>query len=271
MINARNQIPFEVVLYEGKGAAPLSGDLRAALLAALLDQGYAVTRVAGGSTRTAATTGTNWLVLGDFGGRAPALEDAAGFSTIETRDISGVADTAAVLEEVEQFRQAEGAPLNQPGANGAWKPWFPVIDYERCTNCMQCLSFCLFDVYGVDSSQQIEVRNQDNCKTNCPACSRVCPEVAILFPKYSAGPINGDIVNQADLDREKMKVDISSLLGGDIYSRLRERSEAAKSRFSTERSADKALEERKKCMIKLQQSGLIPDEVLAELDLSTLP
>ena len=23
------------------------------------------------------------------------------------------------------------------------KPWFPVIDYDRCTNCMQCLSFCL--------------------------------------------------------------------------------------------------------------------------------
>ena len=27
-----------------------------------------------------------------------------------------------------------------------WKPWFPVIDYDRCTNCMQCLSFCLFGV-----------------------------------------------------------------------------------------------------------------------------
>ena len=86
-----------------------------------------------------------------------------------------------------------------------------------------------------------------------------------MFPKYAAGPINGGVVNQEDLEREKMKVDISALLGGDIYSRLRDRSEAAKSRFSKERSPDKALNERKRCLTKLQQSGIIPDEVLAEL------
>src|SRR5687767_1981373 len=43
------------------------------------------------------------------------------------------------LEAVRQERSL------RPG--GAWKPWFPVIDYQRCTNCMQCLSFCLFEVY----------------------------------------------------------------------------------------------------------------------------
>jgi hypothetical protein len=68
-----------------------------------------------------------------------------------------------------------------------------------------------------------------------------------------------------------MKVDITSLLGGDIYSSLRTRSDKAKSRFSKERSPDKALDERKRCLTKLQQSGIIPAEVLAELDLSTLP
>ena len=92
-----------------------------------------------------------------------------------------------------------------------------------------------------------------------------------MFPKYAAGPINGGEVNQDDVDREKMKVDISSLLGGDIYSQLRNRSEAAKTRFSTERSSDKALDERKKCLVKLQQSGIIPPEVLAEIDLASLP
>ena len=54
----------------------------------------------------------------------------------------------------------------------------------------------------------------ESCKTNCPACSRVCPEAAIIFPKYASGPINGDVVSDADLKREKMKVDISALLGG---------------------------------------------------------
>jgi ferredoxin len=130
---------------------------------------------------------------------------------------------------------------------------------------MQCLSFCLFGVYGVDDRQRITVQTSDNCKTNCPACSRVCPEAAILFPKYKSGPINGDVVSDADLAREKMKVDISALLGGDIYSMLRDRSERAKSRFSKERDSDKALQERMKCLSKLAQSADIPPEVLMAL------
>ena len=130
---------------------------------------------------------------------------------------------------------------------------------------MQCLSFCLFDVYGVSAEKKIEVQRQSNCKTDCPACSRVCPEVAILFPKYKAGPINGDEVNAADLEREKMKVDISALLGGDIYAALRQRSVDAKERFTRERDEKRALEERKKCLAKLQQALDIPPEVLAAL------
>ena len=90
-------------------------------------------------------------------------------------------------------REVRPAALEQdpaPAAAGRparWKPWFPVIDYSRCTNCMQCLSFCLFDVYGVSADSKIQVQNQSNCKTECPACSRVCPEVAIMFPKYRHG------------------------------------------------------------------------------------
>ena len=130
---------------------------------------------------------------------------------------------------------------------------------------MQCLSFCLFGVYGVDAERRIQAQNHDNCKTNCPACSRVCPEAAIMFPKYKAGPINGDLVSAADLQREKMKVDISALLGGDVYSLLRDRAEKARSRFSKERDADKALKERQKCLVKLAQMGDIPPEVLMSL------
>jgi hypothetical protein len=35
-----------------------------------------------------------------------------------------------------------------------------------------------------------------------------------MFPKHKSGPINGDVVSDADLQREKMKIDISALLGG---------------------------------------------------------
>jgi Pyruvate/2-oxoacid:ferredoxin oxidoreductase delta subunit len=152
-----------------------------------------------------------------------------------------------------------------PAATQTWKPWFPVIDYSRCTNCMQCLSFCLFDVYGVSADKQIQVQNQSNCKTDCPACSRVCPEVAIMFPKYRHGPINGDEVADDDVRREAMKVDISALLGGDIYSMLRDRSAKAKSRFSKERDDERALKERQNCLVTLKRDLDIPAEVLASL------
>lgn len=167
-------------------------------------------------------------------------------------------DLAAVTAAVDQARTA--APVA-----ATWKPWFPVIDYQRCTNCMQCLSFCLFEVYGVSKTGKIQVQHQNNCKTDCPACSRVCPEVAIMFPKYRHGPINGDEVNSDDIRREAMKVDISALLGGDIYSLLRDRSAKAKSRFSKERDDDRALQERQNCLLKLQKDLEIPPEVLGAL------
>lgn len=258
---------FEILLYEGNGASEISGQQRFAIVAGLLDKGYTVTRVGGAAEVVTSEKAERYLVLGDFAGNAPDLEAADGSAGIATCDISGL-DREAVLDLVEQHRIGLDQPLNQPGN---WKPWFPVIDYDRCTNCLQCLSFCLFDVYGVDDDQQIQVQNNDNCKTNCPACSRVCPEVAIMFPKYASGPINGEPVNEKDVSREKMKVDISSLLGGDIYATLRDRSEKAKSRFSKERSPDKALTERKRCLTKLQNDGMIPAEVMAEINLADLP
>jgi len=86
-------------------------------------------------------------------------------------------DAAGVLGVVESWRG--GGAMNQPPQAGgtSWKPWFPVIDYDRRTStACSAFSFCLFDVYGIDGQQKIQVQNQDNCKTNCPACSRVCPE-----------------------------------------------------------------------------------------------
>lgn len=86
-----------------------------------------------------------------------------------------------------------------------------------------------------------------------------------MFPKYHAGPIDGGPVSEADVSREKMKVDISALLGGDIYARLRERSADAKQRFSRERSAEAALAERRRCLTKLADAAAIPREVLDAL------
>jgi hypothetical protein len=86
-----------------------------------------------------------------------------------------------------------------------------------------------------------------------------------MFPKYRHGPINGEEITADDVRREAMKVDISALLGGDIYSMLRDRSVKAKSRFSKERDDERALKERQNCLITLQRNLDIPAEVLAAL------
>ena len=257
-MSLRDQTLLRVVLYEGQDATPLEGDHRFQTVSRLLQQGFALTRV-GDTGRTAPADDGPALVLGRF--PAGLAETAGGGSAgaVQLQDVTGLSEED-VVAAVEAARSARATAVP-----GAWKPWFPVIDYDRCTNCMQCLSFCLFGVYGADSEGEIQVQNHDNCKTNCPACSRVCPEAAIMFPKYKAGPINGDVVKDEDLQREKMKVDISALLGGDIYSMLRLRSERAQSRFSKERDSDKALNERQKCLTKLAQAGDIPAEVLMSL------
>jgi NAD-dependent dihydropyrimidine dehydrogenase PreA subunit len=94
--------------------------------------------------------------------------------------------------------------------------WYPVIDYSRCTNCMECIDFCLFGVYGVDKLDRILVENQDNCKRGCPACSRVCPEQAIIFPDYKTPAIAGAQVGSIS----GLKIDLTKLFGGDVKDAL---------------------------------------------------
>jgi NAD-dependent dihydropyrimidine dehydrogenase PreA subunit len=123
-------------------------------------------------------------------------------------------DTALPLSTVlpladQRFASVPGADHNltrideEPG-----RRWYPVIDYSRCTNCMECIDFCLFGVYGVDKVETILVEQPDNCRKGCPACSRVCPENAIIFPQHKTPTIAG-----ASIVAESLKIDLSKLFG----------------------------------------------------------
>lgn len=75
------------------------------------------------------------------------------------------------------------------GSGAAMKPrWHPVVDKDRCNDCGQCLQFCLFGVYARDEAERVIAANPDSCKTGCPACSRICPQGAIMFPLYVQDP-----------------------------------------------------------------------------------
>jgi NAD-dependent dihydropyrimidine dehydrogenase PreA subunit len=139
-----------------------------------------------------------------------------------------VEEVRRIADECRQRREARQAPsgptmvpLGNLVAEGsrftpehlqkpAERRWYPVIDYSRCTNCMECIDFCLFGVYGVDKLDRLYVENQDNCKRGCPACSRVCPEHAIMFPDYKTPAIAGAAVGSV----AGLKIDLTKLFGG---------------------------------------------------------
>ncbi len=165
---------------------PISPTRKAGILMTLLDAGWGATCVAPG-----ASADVTWSELGEMTYRQ-------------------------VLEKAQVFSDdANNAGEQSPD----WVPWFPVIDYDRCTKCGKCVSFCLFGTYSRDDDGRVEVQNPANCKTNCPACARVCPHAAIVFAKHTTGPINGDEVE--DSPAGAVQIDPAALASGDLYAKLR--------------------------------------------------
>ena len=114
-----------------------------------------------------------------------------------------------------------------------------MIDYSRCTNCLECIDFCLFGVYGIDAAETIFVEQPDSCRTGCPACSRICPENAIIFPQHKTPSIAGSPETEGPT-----KIDLSALFG-----------EPAPKTQATEEALDAAVSERDQYLI---QAGRLP-------------
>jgi NAD-dependent dihydropyrimidine dehydrogenase PreA subunit len=134
---------------------------------------------------------------GGNGNNVPtAITDADAAALTKSPDLTS---TPSVTEIASPVR------IDEPTA----RRWYPVIDYSRCTNCLECLDFCLFGVYGISTAEAILVEQPDNCRKGCPACSRVCPENAIIFPQHKSPAIAGSANGEAG----GLKIDLSKLFG----------------------------------------------------------
>jgi len=134
-------------------------------------------------------------------------------------------------------------PLTEIKSNADWPAWYPVLDYSRCSACGQCADFCLFGVYEKRDGI-VEVVNPSGCKNNCPACARICPHVAIVFPKYlQGGAIGGSDSFNEVLEQNRQLEDMNRLLGGDIYQALGQR-KAKRQSIIKDEALKRAMEER---------------------------
>ncbi|MBP8960093.1 MAG: 4Fe-4S binding protein [Bacteroidales bacterium] len=127
--------------------------------------------------------------------------------------------------------------------DSGWPSWYPIIDYSRCTGCGQCADFCIFGVYEKNENS-VKVVNPKGCKNNCPACARICPSVAIIFPKYTqGGAIGGSDEIDEQIEQQRHAKDIKSLLGDDLYTALEKR-KAQRQSIIREEAMKKAIDEK---------------------------
>jgi NAD-dependent dihydropyrimidine dehydrogenase PreA subunit len=99
--------------------------------------------------------------------------------------------------------------------NGNYESLFdPVIDPERCTNCMQCVLVCPKNVFAAKRTIPLKAVavHPESC-IDCLACIKQCPETA-LFNR--SGAYKGDVKSVPSLDLI-MTRDWSHLRGEDRW------------------------------------------------------
>lgn len=148
-----------------------------------------------------------------------------------------------ILSTLNSFCNEESSIQTEHISEPEWPAWYPVIDYSRCTACGQCADFCLFGVYE-KLENKVKVINPKGCKNSCPACARICPQTAIVFPKYKqGGAISGSDSIDEIAEQQRQQQDLKSIVGSDIYKVLEQR-KAKRQSIIREEAMKKAIEER---------------------------
>ena len=158
-------------------------------------------------------------------------------------------DNDNIFNQLKSFINGEKqtSSLLEIESDSEWPAWFPAIDYARCTSCGQCADFCLFGVYE-KTDNKVQVVNPQGCKNNCPACARICPHTAIVFPKYKqGGAIAGAETIDEMAEQQRQRQDMDDILGSDIYQALELRKAKRRAIVKTE-AMNRALEERDKAL-----------------------
>lgn len=81
---------------------------------------------------------------------------------------------------------------------GGWRTFRPVVDKEKCTNCLLCWIYCP-DLAIKVADEEMRGFFLDHCK-GCGICANVCPFKAITMVEESEAE-SGDEAESSDNDK----------------------------------------------------------------------
>lgn len=61
------------------------------------------------------------------------------------------------------------------------KTWYPMINYELCTECGTCVNKCTHGVYNKEKAPRPVVVLPEGCVQGCKGCGNLCPNGAIEY------------------------------------------------------------------------------------------
>jgi len=81
---------------------------------------------------------------------------------------------------------AIGGVIDRPGTakeykTGGWRTFKPVVDKEKCINCLQCWIYCPDSAIKTEDAKMVGY-DYDYCK-GCGICARICPVKCIKMEK----------------------------------------------------------------------------------------
>jgi pyruvate ferredoxin oxidoreductase delta subunit len=90
------------------------------------------------------------------------------------------------MKKLKNRREIKEAGLVKGGSSqeyktGSWKDKIPVVNEEKCINCLMCVNYCPENAINIKKNKGVLKRgdvNLDFCK-GCGICKQVCPVNAI--------------------------------------------------------------------------------------------